>query len=128
MPEEHSKNYALYRGRCKPLAEELMFKSGGRLRLVRGHYYCPVFGEQAHWWCVDKTTGAIEDPTALQFPSSGSGEYVEFNGIYNCEQCGRPVPEKDMVPAGTHPMCSNACAMYFVGLSEVRPKDYEGEE
>jgi hypothetical protein len=81
------------------------------LRRVRGHYYCPIWGERAHWWLV-APDGLIVDPTAAQFPSLGGGEYVEWEegreeptGI--CPQCGDHV-------YGGGTCCSEDCHRAYV--------------
>ena len=65
------------RGLCRPMAENLasMFPE---LTLVRGHYLCPYWGPQQHWWCVTPC-GEIIDPTGKQFPSKGAGEYEPWD-------------------------------------------------
>lgn len=107
--------YKKYRGRCKELSEKLA-KGNPNLRLVRGHYYCPQWGKQAHWWCEDKITGKIVDMTVDQFPEPHIGEYVEFNGICTCEQCGKEFPEEEAHINGNYACCSYRCAMKLVGL------------
>jgi hypothetical protein len=107
-------NYQKYRGKCKEMAANLVNKDE-QLRLVRGHYFCPYWGKQAHWWCEDKN-GKIIDPTKLQFPSGGNGEYIEFNGKINCEQCGKEVNEEEAHINGNYACCSYKCAMRLVGL------------
>lgn len=57
------------RGRCRELAEAAAF-TDPNLTVVRGHYDCPFWGMQPHWWTV-RPDGSIYDPTAAQFPSSG---------------------------------------------------------
>lgn len=113
MSAEQS-DYAKYRGKCKEMAESAIV-SDPSLTLCRGWYYDPFWGEQMHWW-TKRQDGSIYDPTKDQFPSKGLGTYREFDGFYECEQCGREVAEKDMIPAGTHPCCSNKCAFALVGL------------
>jgi hypothetical protein len=110
-------NYMKYRGKCKEMSEELV-KNDPTLRLVRGFYYCPFWGEQGHWWTVNKN-GDIIDPTAKQFPSGGiTGEYVEFDGIVYCEECGKEMKEEDVQFAGNYPLCSTRCYGRLVGISE----------
>ena len=104
--ELHS-NYEKYRGKCKQLSEEEI-KKDPTLRLVRGHYYCPHWGEQQHWWTV-REDGTINDPSKLQFPSAGNGAYVDFNGIITCEQCGNQKHEEDACIVGNHVYCSGEC-------------------
>lgn len=105
MSEE---GYRQFRGKCRELSEALAAKNP-TLRVVRGHYYCPTWGEQPHWWCVDTTTGKVVDPTATQFPSNGIGVYVEFNGILSCEYCGKEFRENEGYYNGRHCYCSGDC-------------------
>ena len=107
-------DYLKYRGKCKVMCEELLAKDNS-LKLVRGHYLCPFWGEQAHWWCVDKT-GKIVDPTKLQFPSKGMGEYIEFNGMVQCAECGEEIKEEDADIEGNYAFCSYSCHGRFVGV------------
>ena len=107
-------DYEKYRGKCKEFSEVLI-KKDPSLRLVREHYYCPIWGEQEHWWCEDKT-GKIIDPTKDQFPSKGSGEYIEFGGICICAECSIAVKEEDAIFMSRYPVCSDRCARSLVGL------------
>jgi len=107
-------DYLKYRGKCKELCEGLI-KKDSSLRLVRGYYYCPMWGEQPHWWCENKNKKII-DPTRLQFPSKGLGEYIEFNGMLQCAECGKEVAEKDADIAGNYAFCSYNCHGKFVGI------------
>lgn len=110
-----SNNYEKYRGRCKELSEKAC-KEDSTLRLVRGHYWCPVWNrEEQHWWCED-SKGNIVDKSKLQFPSAGAGIYTEFNGVVTCEECGKDVKEEDMILMGRYPTCSDSCARRLVGL------------
>ena len=115
MSTEES-DYIKYRGKCKEMSEALV-KENPELRLVRGHYLCPSWGEQAHWWVEDKD-GKIIDPTVRQFPSKGKGEYVEFNGIVYCAECGKEMKEAEASFESNYAFCSQKCHMYFVGLGE----------
>lgn len=107
-------NYTKFRGKCREMSESLVAVDP-TLRLVRGHYYCPQWGEQPHWWCVD-TNGKIVDPTALQFPSQGNGVYVEFDGHITCEYCGKMTTEDDAYTYGHHVYCSSTCFGRDVGI------------
>lgn len=108
-------NYAKYRGKCKEMSEALVAEDPS-LTLVRGHYFCPIWGrDDGHWWCT-KEDGTIVDPTAKQFPSEGCGIYTPFNGIVTCEECGKETTEDKMVLMGNYPTCSDSCAMRLVGL------------
>lgn len=113
--DEINADYVKYRGRCKEMSEKLVLEDP-TLTLVRGFYYCPLWeSEEPHWW-TKKPDGTIVDPSKLQFPSAGIGEYVEFDGNITCSQCSKSILEKDAVINGNYGFCSNACAMKFVGL------------
>ncbi|HNV67896.1 MAG TPA: hypothetical protein PKN60_12325, partial [Bacteroidales bacterium] len=65
-------DYLKFRGKCKEMSEAAVLEDP-TLRLVRGHYWCPLWDRnEQHWWCV-KPDGTIVDPTARQFPSRGLG-------------------------------------------------------
>jgi len=107
--------YALYRGKCREMSEALAAEDPG-LRLVRGHYHCPFWGEQAHWWCVRKD-GTVVDPTKDQFPSRGIGAYVEYDGTVTCSNCGKEGREEDFdCSHGHYCFCSVECHCRFVGV------------
>lgn len=112
--DQRDENYHKYRGKCKEMSEALA-KANPALRVVRGHYFDPEWGAEPHWWCVDKD-GKVHDPTALQFPSEGRGEYVEFDGWLECEECGKSIHENETTFNGNHGYCSNECACRAVGL------------
>lgn len=79
------------------------------LRLVRGHYWCPLLNtEEAHWWTV-RPDGSIYDPTREQFMSAGAGAYTEFAGTITCEHCGQKAQEEEASFAGGHAYCSYDC-------------------
>jgi hypothetical protein len=81
-------------GQCKSITLQ-MADAFPELTRVRGHYYCWIWGERAHWWLVDPD-GDIVDPTAKQFPSLGNGEYV-------------PWIEGSPEPTGMCPNCGGYC-------------------
>lgn len=107
-------DYLKYRGKCKEFSEAAV-AADPSLTLVRGHYFCPFWGEQPHWWTT-KPDGTIVDPTALQFPSRGSGEYIPFDGMVTCAQCGKEMKELDAWFDSSYTFCSGTCNMRFVGL------------
>lgn len=107
-------DYEKYRGKCKEMSEELVRKNP-TLALVRGHYHCPIWGEQAHWW-TKAVDGTIHDPTKDQFPSRGIGEYVEFDGNLSCSNCGKSMREEDADIEGRYAFCSYECHGHFVGV------------
>lgn len=111
-----AEGYRLFRGRCKELSEAAC-KEDPTLTLVRGHYYCPVWGtEEPHWWCV-RADGTIHDPTKDQFPSRGLGLYVPFDGRVPCAECGEGMAEDAVEFAeGNYAFCSGRCYGRFVGL------------
>ena len=108
-------DYEKYRGKCKEFAEDAAQKDP-TLRLVRGHYYCPIANRnEPHWWC-ERSDGPIFDPTKLQFLSRGAGLYKEFDGYIECAQCEKTVEEVDAYIEGKYGFCSTKCKMRFVGL------------
>lgn len=108
-------DYGKFRGRCKELSQEAI-TADPTLRLVRGWYHCPLWGKQAHWWCV-RPDGTVVDPTVSQFPTRGSGaEYEEFDGTFECEYCGKSVVEVDGYRVEHHFYCSYECYGHDVGF------------
>jgi hypothetical protein len=109
-------NYSRYRGKCKEMSEALVAENPV-LRLVRGHYWEPMWNrDEPHWWCVNPD-GEIIDPTRLQFPSGGIAEfYTEFDGTCECANCGKEFNEQDGRFDSNYAFCSSSCNMRFVGL------------
>lgn len=105
------------RGRCKKMSEAFVFDNP-TYRIVRGFYTCSIWNvKEQHWWTVNTLTEEIYDPTASQYPSSGMGIYEEFDGFFECSQCGKLVEEKDVVSMGNrYVFCSSSCACKLVGL------------
>lgn len=115
MSEEPAQSdYERFRGRCKELSEALI-RDDPTLKLVRGYYYCPIWGKQAHWWCK-RPDGTIVDPTKAQFPSNGIGEYEEFDGWVECSNCGRRIREEEGDYESNYVFCSYNCHGQFVGV------------
>lgn len=81
-----------------------MSKVFPELSRVRGHYYCPIWGEREHWWLVDREDNII-DPTAEQFPSKGKGAYI-------------PLPDGTPEPTG---MCMNCGNYVYDGSYSCSP-------
>lgn len=107
--------YLKFRGRCRKLAAAAV-AADPSLRLVRGHYLCPLWGPQAHWWC-ERPDGTVVDPSVEQFPTKGAGAaYVEFDGTVACEYCGRTFPEEKVYLVGHHAYCSYECYGHDVGF------------
>ena len=107
-------DYMKYRGKCKEYVDKAL-EEDSMLKAVRGHYYCPMWGKQAHWWCV-KQDGTIYDPTVDQFPNPHVGEYIPFDGIMSCDECGKIIKEEEADIDGNYAFCSLSCHMRFVGL------------
>lgn len=108
-------NYEL-RGKCKELSEAAVMENP-TLTLVRGHYLCPFWGKQQHWWTT-RPDGSVYDPTAEQFPSHGMGKYVPFDGMVPCAECGEEMPEGEVEYAdGRYVFCSYLCYGRFVGVA-----------
>ena len=98
-------------GKCKEKCEQ-MLKSFPELKLIRGHYYCSLWGERSHWWLVD-LSGEIIDPTSSQFPSKGKGPYVPLDEdaeepIGRCINCGELCFESN---GGDSSVCSYKCGI-----------------
>ncbi len=107
-------DYARFRGRCKEFSERAI-QENPSLTLVRGHYLCPIWGKQPHWWTV-RTDGVVHDPTARQFPSKGLGEYVPFDGMVECAECGKQMLEEEAHIQSNYCFCSGECYGRFVGV------------
>jgi len=109
-------DYTTYRGKCKEMVDKAVLKDPS-LTAVRGYYYDAQWGQQAHWWCK-RQDGTIYDPSANQFPSKGKGVYEEFDGMVECSECGKELPEAEASFDGNghYAFCSTACNMRFVGL------------
>lgn len=110
----HNDNYLKYRGKCKEMSMDLV-KADPALTLVRGHYDCPLWGLQPHWW-VTKPDGTIIDPTVKQFLSNGIGEYIPFDGTVECAECGKQMPEEKASFESNYAFCSYRCHGRFVGV------------
>lgn len=114
-PDEIAADYKEFRGRCKELAEKA-FRKADDLRLVRGHYFCPIWNtEEPHWWC-EREDGSIVDPSARQFPSNGAGIYTEFDGMCTCSNCGKEIREEEASFDSNYVFCSYRCHGQFVGI------------
>ena len=109
-------DYLKFRGRCKELSEEAV-RADPSLKLVRGHYHCPFWGAQPHWWAA-RQDGTIVDPTKDQFPSKGIGEYVEFDEVIPCSNCGKEMQEgvDEIDYESNYAFCSYHCHGQFVGV------------
>ena len=110
-------NYQIFRGKCKAACDALQ-KIMPELTLHRGWYHQPGWPRNScqHWW-LQTPEGEIVDPTALQFPDPHVKEYYEeFDGMCECEECGKEIHENDAIFAGRYPVCSGECHMRLVGL------------
>lgn len=99
-------------GKCSEVTLS-MVNAFPELRRVRGWYYCIIWGERMHWWCV-APNGEIIDPTAEQFPSKGSGVYVEHEE-------GQPLPTGKCPNCGEYcynydPICSEHCEIEYISF------------
>ena len=102
-------NYSKYRGKCKEYVDKAV-QADPTLRVVRGHYHCPFWGKQEHWWC-ERPDGSIYDPTVKQFPTAGAcAEYEELDETRICEECG------DGRMTCPYPICEMKCALRLMGL------------
>lgn len=94
-------------GRCKEYTDE-MAKVFQDLEVRAGYYHCYIWGRRTHWWLITKN-GIVVDPTAIQFPSKGTGEYESLNErqrpIGRCINCGR----ETFLTSPSHEFCSHDC-------------------
>ena len=96
-------------GRCEEVTLQMQ-EVFPELERVRGHYHCWEWGKREHWWLTDPD-GEILDPTALQFPSFGAGEYEPWNEgdpepRGKCLNCGKYVYESNF--------CNDTCRRAFM--------------
>lgn len=113
--EQIAEDYTKFRGRCQELSSKAC-EEDPSLTLVRGHYYCLIWGtREPHWWTV-RGDGSIHDPTKAQFPSNGSGVYEPFDGIIPCSNCGKDVLEEDASFDSNYAFCSDLCHGRFIGI------------
>ena len=113
--EQIAQDYRDFRGRCKELSEAAV-AADPTLRLVRGHYFCPLWArDEQHWWTV-RPDGTVFDPSARQFPSNGGGIYTEFDGWCECSNCGERVHESKATFHSNYVFCSYECHGRFVGV------------
>jgi len=99
-------------GCCKEVTER-MAEAFPELHRIRGHYYCPIWGERAHWWLLSPT-GEVVDPTADQFPSKGCGHYEPWiEG--DPEPTGRCANCNELVYDG-NTCCSDACSREYAAF------------
>lgn len=112
--EEIAADYIQFRGKCKELCEAAI-NDDPTLTLVRGHYVCPFWGEQAHFWTV-RADGTVFDPSCRQFPSNGHGIYIPFSGKVNCAECGKELLESEASFDSRYAFCSGECHGRFVGV------------
>lgn len=108
-------DYLKYRGRCKEMVDAAI-ADDPTLEAVPGYYICPLWGKQAHWWCV-RPDGSIYDPSVKQFPTQGAGaEYIKYDGTVECEYCHKVVPESEAYGVEPHAYCSYECYGHDVGF------------
>lgn len=110
-------------GRCKEITALMQEKFPG-LKLIRGHYLCPVWGRRAHWWLVDENDDII-DPTAIQFPSFGGGTYLPWDET-------KPEPTGKCMNCGTYcflgsTACSKECYHEICRYYQI-PPNKDGEQ
>jgi hypothetical protein len=105
-----TENFKEVYGKCAEATQQMAVQFP-ELQRVRGHYYCPVWGEREHWW-LKTQDGEIIDPTASQFPSKGHGEYIEWiegtpepPGV--CLNCGSYVYDNNS-------FCCKRCENLFI--------------
>lgn len=68
-------------GTCEKMAKAMARAFPGLLEVRKGFFFSLFWGRRGHWWCREKATGQIVDPTAMQHPD------------------GRPIPGPTMARA-----------------------------
>jgi hypothetical protein len=104
-----SENVKEHYGKCAETTLEMQ-SIFPELKRIRGHYYCPFWGERTHWWLLDEEE--VVDPTKDQFPSKGLGVYVPWiegspEPTGKCPNCG------ELVYNGLL-LCSQSCHREYV--------------
>lgn len=61
-------------------------------------------------------SGNIVDPSVDQFPKPHIGDYIPFDGVIVCDECGKHVIEDEARFYGRYAFCSIACNMRFGGV------------
>lgn len=108
-------NYEKYRGKCYEMCVSAIHADPS-LNLVRGYYTCPIWNvREQHWWCTNKN-GDIIDPTKLQYPSAGTGDYEVYLGWVVCDNCGKEVDEENAKFDSRFTFCSSRCHGKFIGI------------
>ena len=98
-------------GKCERVCKA-MLETFPDLTLIRGHYWDYEWGRRQHWWLSDRN-GNVIDPTAMQFPSKGTGTYEPWDEgspepTGKCMQCGEYTYDRERV----HSECMDAFNSY----------------
>ena len=107
---ENIRDYTDAYAKCREVSQRMQ-QAFPELKLVRGHYHCPHVGEYPHWWLIDPSNRII-DPTALQFPSKGVGQYEPWPD-------NKPEPTGKCINCGDYTYngdgaCSESCYLAIV--------------
>lgn len=108
------------RGTCREASEALV-ACHPELKLVRGHYECPIWGSQPHWWCV-APDGTVVDPTVEQFPSNGFGAYIPWDESKK-EPTGKCLNCGDYVYGD--PVCSDDCGKMMADILNSKTSSFK---
>ncbi len=105
-------------GACHEYAEKMVAQFP-ELAYRKGWYYCLLWGQRMHGWCVTMD-GEIVDPTVRQFPSKGRGRYEEIEDeelpTGKCMECG----ELLFGGGGALGFCNSLCHDAFgAGLTDA---------
>lgn len=131
---EDANHFAHYAGKCHLYVWEWI-KENPALLPQSGFYDCLFWGYRQHWWAIDED-GEVFDPTDLQFPSSGAGEYIPLHEAQiPCPECGDIIPPFRIgMFHHNHMVCSEDCysrMIGFGGLSSAKSSkldDYDAEK
>lgn len=117
-----------YAGKCHLYVWEWI-KYNPELKPQSGFYECPIWGVRQHWWAINEI-GMVFDPTSMQFPSNGMGEYIPLHKAdIPCCECGDVVPPfKIGFWHHNHMVCSDECYGSLVGYGSPRTEPIEYDE
>lgn len=101
-------------GQCEYICKKMVAKFP-ELLLIKGYYWDSMWGRREHLW-IGAPDGTILDPTAIQFPSKGSGHYEPLTDgdprpTGKCPHCGEYCYDNEAV----HEDCSDAFLAYLNG-------------
>ncbi|MDB4312078.1 hypothetical protein N9937_01480 [bacterium] len=112
---DQQSDYSRYRGNCKQFCDAAVIEDP-TLEIKRGWFIDINDVKHEHWWTV-RPDGTIHDPTIKQFAFNGiGGGYQEFDGTFECSQCGKVDNADTMTHESNYHFCDGRCYCIFVGV------------